>query len=60
MTITEFITMKPRVNHYEITTERGTFKDWAIDKKEAKKRAAEICRKFGNTLGNTVLKIERI
>jgi hypothetical protein len=49
-----------RVSHYKITTERGTFFDWASDKREAKKRAAEICRKFGETLGRTVIKISRI
>jgi len=50
----------PRVSHYEITTERGTFLDWATDKKEAKKRAAEVCRKFGQTVGHSIIKIRRI
>lgn len=45
---------------FEITTERGTFFDYAKDKKECQRRAAEVCRKFGNTLGKTILKIKRI
>jgi hypothetical protein len=51
---------KPRVSHYQITTESGSFMHYATDKKECKKAAAEVCRKFGNTLGHTILKIKRI
>ena len=50
----------PRVSHFEITTERGTFMHYAKDKKECQKAAAEVCRKFGNTLGNTILKIRKV
>lgn len=51
---------KARVTHYEITTERGTFMHYATDKKECQRMAAEVCRKFGNTLGHTILKIRKV
>lgn len=51
---------KPRVSHYQITTERGTFMHYARDKKDCHRAAAEVCRKFGNTVGTTILKIKKV
>lgn len=50
----------PRVNHYQIVTDRATFMHYARDKKECKRAATEICRKFGETLGKTIIKIKKV